>query len=401
MIELKKNILVIDDSALMRRVLSDIINSDERFHVENVASNGLEGLNILSEDPSKFDLIVLDINMPVMDGIEFLETMNKRGLKNKILVVSMLTKEGAAITIKCLEYGAFDFVRKPSSYGEAGKGDFKKVILERVEAAVFSSPSEQKRSLKNLPPKRIMPERKSREETDGETKERYSEPAFDRIRTETAIKKEPYGRYTLTLGKKPKEPGDNKLVALACSTGGPKSLQSVIPFLPKNLDAPFLLVQHMPKGFTFSLAERLNELSSIRVKEAQDGDILEKGKVYIAKGGSQMRVSKGSDRKYRLSLTDEPARGGLRPCADIMYESLALLDFDEVTCVVLTGMGGDGSKGIQEMTQKNKKIYVIAQDEETSTVYGMPKMIYQTGLVNEVLPLKKIADAITEHVGVR
>lgn len=395
---LKKNIFVIDDSALMRRVLSDIINSDERFHVEAVASNGLEGLNILSGNPSLFDLIILDINMPVMDGIEFLEAMNKKGMKNKVLVVSMLTKEGAAITIKCLEYGAFDFVRKPSSYGEAGKEHFRKIILDRVEAAIFGSYPDQKHHSEHLSSWQALSVKKNREETDGEAARKPLDFSADR---ERSIKREPYGRYTQTLGKKPKINGTNKLVALACSTGGPKSLQSVIPFLPKGLDAPFLLVQHMPKGFTFSLAERLNELSNLNVKEAEDGDVLEKGKVYIAKGGFQMRVYKGSDGKYHLSVTDEPARGGLKPCADIMYESLAQLDFDEVTCVVLTGMGGDGSKGIKEMSQNNQKIYVIAQDEETSTVYGMPKTIYQAGLVNEVLPLKKIANAITEHVGVR
>lgn len=397
MISLKKNILVIDDSALMRRVLSDIINSDERFHVEAVASNGLEGLNILSDNPSLFDLVMLDINMPVMDGIEFLQTMNKMGMKYTVLVVSMLTKEGAAITIKCLEYGAFDFVRKPSSYVEAGKEGFRKTILDRVEAAIFGDSTDQKSHSAASVPIPSMPGLKSRKDAGNYTKK----PEESLEAKEGAVKREPYGRYDKTLGKKPPVHGSNKLVALACSTGGPKSLQSVIPLLPKNLDAPFLLVQHMPEGFTFSLAERLNELSGIKVKEAKDGDILEKGVVYIAKGGFQMRVNKSSYGKYCLSLSDEPARGGLKPCADIMYESLALLDFDEVTCVVLTGMGGDGSKGITTMKQNNKKIYVIAQDEETSIVYGMPKILYQTGLVNEVVPLKKIANAITEHVGVR
>lgn len=189
-------------------------------------------------------------------------------------------------------------------------------------------------------------------------------------------------------------------MALACSTGGPRALQYVIPFLPKNLDAAVLLVQHMPEGFTASLSKRLNELSRINVKEAADGDILQNGTVYIAKGGSQMRLKRAAAGTYTLSVTVEAARNGLKPCADIMYESLMDMDFDEVICVVMTGMGADGTQGIVQLNKTNK-IYVIGQDEETCTVYGMPKAIAESGLVDEVLPLKQIADAITRHVGVR
>ena len=190
-----------------------------------------------------------------------------------------------------------------------------------------------------------------------------------------------------------------KLVALACSTGGPKALQSVIPKLPANLDAAVLLVQHMPVGFTKSLAERLNELSAIKVKEAVDGEILKKGTVYIAQGGSQMRlIKKGGD--YIITETVEAARNGLKPCADIMYESLVGMDFDDITCVVLTGMGSDGTLGIKQLNEKNN-IYVIAQNEETCTVYGMPKVVTDVGLADEVVPLEAVADAITKNVGVR
>lgn len=176
-------------------------------------------------------------------------------------------------------------------------------------------------------------------------------------------------------------------------------MQSVIPFLPAALDAPVVLVQHMPVGFTKSLADRLNEMSKVTVKEAADGDVLQKGTVYIAKGGSQMRVVRRSG-TYQIALfPDEPARGGLRPCADIMYESLTDLDFDDITCVVLTGMGGDGTLGIKQLNNK-KNIYVIAQNEETCTVYGMPRVVAEAGLVDEVVPLTAVADAITKNVGV-
>ena len=177
------------------------------------------------------------------------------------------------------------------------------------------------------------------------------------------------------------------------------ALQYVIPFLPENLDAPVVLVQHMPEGFTASLSTRLDELSRINVKEACDGDVLQKGTVYIAKGGSQMRVKKSAG-GYMLSVTVEAARNGLKPCADIMYESLMNTGFEEIICVVMTGMGADGTQGILQL-EKTNKIYVIGQDAESCTVYGMPKAIADAGAVDEVVSLKQIADAITKHVGVR
>ena len=190
-----------------------------------------------------------------------------------------------------------------------------------------------------------------------------------------------------------------KVVALACSTGGPKSLQQVIPMLPKNLDAGVVLVQHMPAGFTASLAARLNEISDIKVKEGAEGDVIQKGCVYIAPGGKHIRVvRKGTD--YVLKLSEEPPIDGLRPCANVMYKSLVESNYDEITCVVLTGMGADGTEGIKALSAGKKKIHVIAQDEESCVVYGMPKAIAQTGLVDEVVPLNKIAETITKNVGV-
>ena len=154
----------------------------------------------------------------------------------------------------------------------------------------------------------------------------------------------------------------------------------------------------MPKGFTNSLAMRLDEMSKVKVKEAADGDILQKGWVYIAPGGKQMRIMKVG-KIYKIATTDEPARDALRPCANIMYESLMYSTFDEITCVVLTGMGADGTQGIGALGETNA-IHVIAQDEESSVVYGMPKAIADANQTDEVLPLDKIADAIAKNVGV-
>ena len=367
---MKKNILIIDDSALIRRVLSDIINSDERLQAEDIATNGIEGLDLIVSNPTKYSAILLDINMPKMNGLEFLEKMNKHNIKIPTIVVSTIAKEGARETIKALELGAFDFVTKPGSFLEAKSDTFKNRILEVILVAVKLDAEHLDSSIKAL---KKVPEAKA-------------------TRTVAAPVRRP-----MVTGKSLK---GTKLVAIACSTGGPRALQDVIPTLPRNLDAPVLLVQHMPEGFTGSLANRLNEMSQIKVKEAEDGDVLQKGVVYIARGGRQMRLNRISEGNYKIAVVQEPARNGLRPCADIMYESLISSDFEEITCVVLTGMGADGTSGIKQL-KENKKIYVIAQDEATSTVYGMPKVVAQSGLTDEVVPLKKVSGAITQNVGVR
>lgn len=371
---MEKNILIIDDSALMRRVISDIINSDERFHLANIAHDGLEAYDLITRHPQKYDAILLDINMPKMNGIQLLEQLSKLQLKLKIIMVSTLTKEGTKETVRCLELGAFDFITKPESLFEARNDSFRQKIIYSLELA--------------LGLKKQLPEKKVRIAVQEKTAVKEKKPESNVKKTGMKVERKPHTKVGSNA---------NKLVALACSTGGPKALHQVVPFLPKTLDAPVIIVQHMPGGFTESLAQRLNEVSEVTVKEALNGELLEKGIVYIAKGGCQLRVSKKKE-GYYLSVTEEAARNGLKPCADILYESLAGTDFDDITCVVLTGMGGDGTLGIKELNDKNN-IYVIAQNEATCTVYGMPKVVYEAGLVDEVVSLNHIADAITKNVG--
>lgn len=190
-----------------------------------------------------------------------------------------------------------------------------------------------------------------------------------------------------------------KVVAIACSTGGPKALQELIPLLPAGLNAPVLIVQHMPAGFTQALAERLNTLSPMSVKEAAEGDILLPGRALMAKGGKHMKVVKEGP-QHRISLSEESTREGVRPCANYMYESLADCGYDEVICAVLTGMGADGTVGIKNLKEK-KKVVVFAQAEETCAVYGMPRSIVLSGLTGKGLTLKEIAKEITKNVGVK
>lgn len=363
---MKKNIFIIDDSALMRRVLSDIIKKDNRYQVAGLAKDGRVALEIIKVDPNKFDVILLDYFMPDMNGDELLRELNKLDMKAKVILISGLIKEDALEIIDALENGAFDFVTKPINFGTDNRQNFEKKILQRIELATAALEEDKKKENKGWK----LPEQSK-----------------------------PISINTYHKEKKKGSVRGEMLVALACSTGGPKALHQLVPKLPKNLNAPMIIVQHMPQGFTNSLAVRLNEKSEIHVKEAEDGEVLKKGTVYIARGGSQLRVVKGQG-GYKLRVTEEAARNGLKPCADIMYESLVGSSFDEIVCVVLTGMGGDGTAGIKELNTKNN-IYSIAQNAETSTVYGMPKVFYESGLADEVLPLQDIADAIWKHVGVR
>jgi two-component system chemotaxis response regulator CheB len=355
---MKKNILVVDDSALMRRVICDIINSDDTFQATDVCRDGLEAYEKLKT--RSYDGVVLDVNMPRMDGLELLDKLQKEHIKSNIVMVSTTTTKDADVTILAMERGALDFVTKPSNVIEAKGEVFKNELLNILNAVLKT---ERTRSLERKAPVK---------------------PAVT------------LARSNLSAGTRFK----NKIVALACSTGGPKALQSVIPYLPANLDAPMVLVQHMPAGFTNSMANRLDEISKIHVKEAQEGEVLKKGTVYIAPGGKHMEVKKCPDGSHKIAFNDMPPIGGLKPCANITYDSLRTCGFDQVVCVVLTGMGADGTNGILELS-KSKPIYTIAQDANTCVVYGMPKSIVETGLVNEVLPLTEIANSITKNVGVK
>ena len=393
-----KKILVIDDSALMRRVISDIINEGNDYEVAAIAKDGLEGFDMIVSNPNLYSAIILDINMPKMNGLELLQKLQKNHIEQTVIVVSTVAKEGAKETIQALEYGAFDFVTKPENYFETKGNDFKRRIHDMLNIATSSRTSVERTkpavSRITQSGSKLSSSLTSRLSSD----KKASNDAISALRKrnevyDTLPPKVNPAKFTNIKS------GTRKIVALACSTGGPKSLQQVIPMLPKNLDAGVVLVQHMPAGFTASLAARLNEISDINVKEGADGDVIQKGWVYIAPGGKHIKVVKKAA-EYVIKLNDEPPIDGLRPCANVMYKSLVQCNYDEITCVVLTGMGADGTEGIKALSAGKKKIHVIAQDEESCVVYGMPKAIAQTGLVDEVVPLNKIAETITKNVGV-
>ena len=367
----KKNILVVDDSALMRRVICDIINSDEKFVVEDIARDGVEALKLLTD--KRYDAVVLDINMPRMDGLELLEKLQKLRIRANVIMNSTLTKDGATETIRALELGAVDFVTKPDNFIVAKGNDFHERLLSTLNMATKIS------RFYNVSRTQL-----------GMAAGKENVKNIRKVERQSAV--------TLRRGNEVMGDKKNKIIALACSTGGPKSLQSVIPKLPADLPFPMLVVQHMPAGFTQSLSERLNDISKVNVKEAAEGDVLKPGWVYIAPGGKHMQV-KSTGAQTKITLTDEPPREGVKPCANYMYESLAESSYDEVICIVMTGMGADGTKGIQYLDKK-KKTYVISQDEKSCVVYGMPKAIAETGLVDQVVALDMIAETILKNLGV-
>ena len=315
-----KKILLVDDSALMRSILGDIINKDSRFHVEDKAKDGSEALELLRT--KKYDAMVLDINMPVMNGFALMKKLHEEKIVIKVMISSTDSAEGSKVAMDALEAGAVDFVQKPDKASIARGNDFAAEFLKTL-AGVCESVE-------------ISDSRMTR-----------AEHAILNIK--------PQASSVRTSG--------NKIVCIASSTGGPRSLQSVIPKLPGRLNAPVVVVQHMPEGFTHMVVNNSGGRCTIHFKDA-------------------------------------PPRESVKPCANYTYESLADTRYDEVVCVVLTGMGQDGTEGILNL-KKQKKTYVISQNADTCIVYGMPKAVEKAGLSNTVLALGDIAEAIVEQVGVQ
>lgn len=410
-------ILVVDDSALMRRIICDIINADSDFRVIDVSADGEDAYNKIKKTP--YDLVVLDMVLPKLTGLELLEKLNKENQDINAVLISSSLKEDADSTMKAMEYGALDFVVKPIRSSGETREIFGKQLLEALHNVTKSrafkqvvqrgGTSDNTRSIEDS-------HRKTAERMAGvRTRLAEAKQGIGNAHTNTESNKESVvSRMSGTVststqssiqssGSKATTPSGTgvrtkKLIALACSTGGPQALHTFVPMLPANLSVPLVLVQHMPEGFTASLAARLNQISSISVKEAEDGEYFKPGVVYITPGGKHMKICEDASRAAYCQLDDGPPVNSLKPCADVMYQSLTKSSFDEIICVVLTGMGADGSEGIRYLNQY-KKTYVISQEASTCVVYGMPKAVEQGGLSDEVAPLKSVANSIVKKLG--
>lgn len=350
MLKSKIKALVIDDSAFMRKSIQIMLESDEEIEVIATARDGEEGYNLVKN--LRPDIVTLDIEMPRMDGLTALQKIMKE-CPVPVLMVSSLTTEGAEATIKALEYGAVDFIPKELSYINVNIIKIKEDLIKKIKEIVKQT------SLRE----RLARLRRLNQYT------KKSEPP--------------------AVGTLPKIP--YKAVALGISTGGPLSLQRVIPSLSKNINVPFFIVQHMPPKFTKSLAQRLDSISSLQVKEAEDEEIVANGVVYIAPGGYHMHITK-SNGVAKINIDMLPDNTLHRPSVDVMIQS-ALKVYGKYTLgVIMTGMGKDGLEGIKELKQIGG--YCLTQDEESSVVYGMPRAVVEAGLSDLSLPLEKISETI-------
>jgi two-component system chemotaxis response regulator CheB len=342
-------VLIVDDSAFMRRLASQIIEGSGEFTVIGTARNGLDALKqIHALDP---DLVTLDVDMPELDGLNTLGYIMSETPRPVVMLSAGTTGDGQAAAFRALELGAVDFIRKPSGPISLDLRDVTEQLLAALRAAMQT----------NLAALRMM-------------------PRFDVERTE---------RSSDTIDSA------TNAVVIASSTGGPRALTAVLPRLPRSLPAAILVVQHMPTGFTKSLAQRLDGVSLLRIDEAEDGEPVVHGRVYIAPGGQHMSVCE-SPSGPRIALSCEPPVWGVRPAADILFRSAAKVFGASTVGVVLTGMGRDGADGIRAILAAGGR--AVAQDRESSTIFSMPNAAVEVGGATMVRPLASISTAISDLV---
>ena len=403
-------VLIADDSAFMRKILTDFFNKQSDFEVAGTAINGKEAINkVLELSP---DLVTMDVNMPVMDGLNALAVIMEKQ-PTPVVMLSSLTQQGTEATVRALSLGAVDFISKAG--GSISKLDaIEDELLEKCRNAakarvhrIAYTPQKKLTAFSNPAPappimKRIeLPQRQglklggaasvtTSQNSGSQFGLKRANPilqARGKPQAATAAKVTP---VTMTSAGN----GARKLVAIGTSTGGPQALQQVITRLPGNLPCGVVVVQHMPAGFTKALADRLDTISQVSVKEAEDGDVIKPGWVYIAPGSHHLRVrEEGSSR--RIVLGQDPPVGNHRPAVNVMYDSVASIG-KNLVAVIMTGMGCDGCEGMKKI--KAAGGYSIAQDEPTCVVYGMPKAVVEAGLADEIKPVESIAQAIVEAV---
>lgn len=324
-------VLVVDDSALIRMMISKVLATDDSLDVVGSASNGKEALELF--DILRPDVIVTDLNMPLMGGIELIKEVMRRR-RTPILVFSSFSKEGSKETMDALDAGAVDFLTKYDKFDDP-QSQLAKDLIQKIKTI----------------------------------------SSVHLVQAQTAVHEVVKTHFNRR---------EDRVVVIATSTGGPQTLRSIIPYLPKNLPCPVLVVQHMPPLFTQSLATRLDEISEIKVKEAQDGEEVKAGVVYIAPGDYHMELV---DRRGALciALNQEPKQLGVRPCADILFKSVATIFEKDTIALVLSGMGSDGTLGAKAIKEKGGTVF--AQSESNCILYGMPKSVIEKGYYDAIVDL--------------
>jgi two-component system, chemotaxis family, protein-glutamate methylesterase/glutaminase len=370
--ERRTKVLIVDDSAVMRNLLRSVVASDGCLEVAGTAADGASALQIL--ELLKPDLILLDVEMPVMDGLATLRELRLRGHKMPVIVCSSLTQRGARVTIEALAGGASDYVAKPVGQPdrEAAIQALTHDLIPKIHALTgLSHPHPQ--------PQPVFPGARSAVGTSTQAVPLIL-PVAPAVRPQ-AISSTP------------------AVVAIGVSTGGPAALDVLLPALPPDFPLPVLIVQHMPEVFTRLFAERLNSRCRLRVQEAAEGTPVAPGNIYIARGNWHMEVLEGASAgaQATLHLTQGPLENHCRPAVDTMLRSLAKVYGPGVLAVILTGMGSDGLNGCRLVHDAGGS--VLAQDQATSTVWGMPGAVARAGLAHKVLPLAAVAAEIQRIAG--
>lgn len=333
-------VLVVDDSALLRKVVSNVLNDAPGIEVSDVARNGVEALKLISRN--KPDLVTLDVEMPVMNGLETLKAIKET---YQLPVIMLSSRSNEETTLEALELGAEDFIEKPASISRQWDR-FRDDLGERIRIHF------------------------TRDQSEG-----Y------KVNTARVISRE-------LVQKKP----DLKAVVIGASTGGPKALVKVIKSVKADLPFPIFIVQHMPEGFTRSFAHRLDTACKVKVSEAAEGMKVQPGEIYLAPGGRHMTVRDG-----RIKLDERDKVHGVRPAVDYLFESAAETYGQDLLAIVMTGMGSDGAPGSRKVRQAGG--YVLTQDKASSTVYGMPRTVAEQGLSNQTASLEEIAQILEEMTG--
>jgi two-component system, chemotaxis family, protein-glutamate methylesterase/glutaminase len=343
----KVKVLVVDDSFLMRRIISDIVNSDPHLEVVGKAKDGAEALEkVVSLNP---DVVTLDINLPIKNGLEVLEDIIKTK-PTKVIMLSAYTRAGASATIRALELGAVDFIAKPSGEISLGLEKLKNEIIEKIKLAANFSLDKYMAVISSAGAAQVAREQIA---------------------------------------------GAKRLVIIGASTGGPKAILTIMKSIPEDIKAAFLIVQHMPKGFTLSFAERISWETGIRAKEAEEGDTVNYGRVLVAPAGSHLLFVKNNG-QIKIKLTQDPLVNFVRPSIDVSMSSAVNIFGSQIIGVILTGMGKDGLEGSRKIKEAGGKIFV--QDEESSVVWGMPGAVSKAGLTDGVFPLGQISDVLIKNI---
>ena len=348
-------VLVVDDSAFMRKSLSLLLESDPQIKVIDTAVDGL--IAVEKAKTLNPDIITLDVEMPVMDGLTALEKIMKE-CPAPVIMVSSLTLEGAEVTLKALDLGAVDFISKEMSFVSVAITSIKDELISKVKSIYKSKSVVSRLNRINFGESEVIT---------NTNKGTYSLPAIS-----------------------------YKALAIGISTGGPISLQKIIPQFSEKIKIPIFIVQHMPPKFTASLAERLNSLSSLEVKEAVDGEIVRNGVVYIAPGGLHMIVRKDGQNNILIKTTEIPKEVLHKPSVDVMLESLQHVYGKNMLGIIMTGMGKDGLEGIKKLKCAGGSC--IAQDEDSCVVFGMPKAVIDNGLADIVASLNDIPKIINQAI---